>query len=38
MRDGSWRLVLAKIIALGVFIIETDRRHAKGTMTIVEAT
>lgn len=38
MRDGSFRLVLAKIIALSIFVIEMDRCHAEDTMTIVEAT
>lgn len=36
MRDGFWRLVFVKIIVLGVFIIETDRRYVKGIMIIVE--
>lgn len=38
MRDGSLRLVLAKIIALRTFRIEVDRCHAKDTIAIVEAT
>lgn len=35
MRNGSLRLVLAKIIDLSLLTIEMDRCHAKGTMAHV---
>lgn len=37
MREGSFRPILVRIVALSIFIIEMGRCHAKDTMTIVEA-